>query len=531
MTDPSSGVSPPPERWLHPWILAGVVALAFFWQLGSFPLADYDEGAFSEATREMVANGNFVAITLNGEPRAAKPILTYWLQAAAVMGLGLNEWALRLPSALAASAWMWALYRFGRQFGTRSDGVLAALLLSLSLLPNLIGRAATADALLNLWLALTLFDLYRHAVTPHRETLLRVYLWMALGMLTKGPVALILPGLIGILYFASRRELSRFLRAAFHPLGWLLWVAVVTPWFVAVYRAQGPGFLQALLFKENIGRFTETLQGHGGHLGYYLMVLPVFLMPFSGWLWNVGRQAISTWQSTWQDPLERFLWLWFLVVLGLFSLSSTQLPHYLLYGATPLCLLMARHRQALTGRLMALWPLGVLLGVLTILPEAVQWIPISDITWQALLQQAPEGFSGGYRWVVMGGFITFAGLTFWPRLAPWERALGAGVVQFLVVLQGVLPVVAELTQTPVKEAGLRAQLLDVPTVAFRTRQPSFSVYRQGVVPLREPRPGELALVRIDRLDKLRELLGDVPSEVVFRRGAIALVWVGGLETP
>ena len=67
-----------------PWLLALVVWLAFFWQLGAVPLYDLDEGAFTEATREMLASGNYITPHKDGEPRYDKPVLIYWLQAASV---------------------------------------------------------------------------------------------------------------------------------------------------------------------------------------------------------------------------------------------------------------------------------------------------------------------------------------------------------------------------------------------------------------------------------------------------------------
>ena len=84
-------------------LLALAMGLAFFVNLGTPPLFDRDEGAFSEATREMVESGNYISTTLNGEPRYDKPILTYWVQAAGVAVLGWNEWGLRIHSALAPS--------------------------------------------------------------------------------------------------------------------------------------------------------------------------------------------------------------------------------------------------------------------------------------------------------------------------------------------------------------------------------------------------------------------------------------------
>ncbi len=104
------------RRRLGPLLLVALaIGLAFFQNLGSAPLFDRDEGAFSEATREMVTSGNYVSTTLNGEPRYDKPILTYYFQAVGVALLGWNERGLRFHSALAAALWVLAVWGFARR--------------------------------------------------------------------------------------------------------------------------------------------------------------------------------------------------------------------------------------------------------------------------------------------------------------------------------------------------------------------------------------------------------------------------------
>src|ERR671939_1253971 len=95
---------------------AAAVLASFFWMLGAPPLFDVDEGAFSQATLEMFERGDFLSTYLNGEPRYDKPILIYWLQAAAVALIGPSEWAFRLPSAICATLWAWLTYRFTRRY-------------------------------------------------------------------------------------------------------------------------------------------------------------------------------------------------------------------------------------------------------------------------------------------------------------------------------------------------------------------------------------------------------------------------------
>ena len=127
-------------------------------------------------------------------------------------------------------------------------------------------------------------------------------------------------------------------------------------------------------------------------------------------------------------------------------------------------------------------------------------------------------------WVFAGG-AALVGLAFWDRPALWQRLILAGLIQGLVVSGVLAPRVFAVMQAPVKEAALLARRLDLPTVVFRTSMPSFSVYRQAITPNRTPRTGELAFLRVDKLDALTRELPDLRLDLVYRRGPVALVWV------
>ena len=166
--------------------IAAFLLLGYFLLgLGQSLLFDVDEGAFSEATREMVVSGDWGHTTLNGADRFDKPIGVYWLQALSVKVFGVNEFALRLPSALAAWVACLALALTAYQAWGPRAAMLAAMVFASSLGPWAMARTATADALLGLWLMLSALDLWRYLCNNDRRALRRLALWMALGVLTK----------------------------------------------------------------------------------------------------------------------------------------------------------------------------------------------------------------------------------------------------------------------------------------------------------------------------------------------------------
>src|SRR5436190_150912 len=175
------------------WLTVAAVLASFFWMLGTPPLFDVDEGAFSQATLEMFQRGDFLSTYLNGQPRYDKPILVYWLQALAVTVIGPSEWAFRLPSALCATGWAWLTYLFASRHYGVDRGLFAAALLATSLGVYIIGRAATADALLNLLIAATMFAAWLHLSSGERKWLYATHAAIGLGVVAKGPIAMLVP--------------------------------------------------------------------------------------------------------------------------------------------------------------------------------------------------------------------------------------------------------------------------------------------------------------------------------------------------
>lgn len=507
------------------WVLGLAVVVSFFATLGGAPLFDLDEGAFTEATREMLASGNFLATYLDGQPRFDKPVLTYWLQAISVSLLGFNEFALRLPSALAAAAWSLLLFRFTRQYVDRTSAAVAMLIMVTTLAVTIIGKAAIADALLNLWLALAMFDIYRFSQQPSQRLAWRVYLWMGLGLLTKGPVAVFFPLVVSTIYFLSRREFDSYRRAVINPMGWLILLAVALPGYLAAYIDQGNAFLEGFFLRHNLGRFSSTMQNHGGNFGYYLLALPLSLLPFTGWFLRI----IGCWRKALSEPLDRFLWLWFLSVFVFFSLSQTQLPHYLLYGCTPLFILMAKYREVLVRRWQAFLPPVLFLIVLACLPLIMK-LAMSHVRRayeQELLEHGLTAFSLSYYVIVAVALLLCLAIWFASRLKPWQGLLAAGLVVMVVVNFALLPTAATVQQAPVREAARIAQSYDRPVVAYRIAMPSFSVYRGDITLRRAPQAGDLVFTRVDRLPVLEGSLPDLHLNVIYRKGGVVLLTVDG----
>jgi xanthine/uracil permease len=241
----------------------------------------------------------------------------------------------------------------------------------------------------------------------------------------------------------------------------------------------------------------------------------LLLLPYTGLFLRIlpGVRSLRA------SPLDTFLWCWFLFVLLFFSMASTKLPHYLLYGVSPLFVLMALRRGLLVSRWLAFVPPFLLLAAVVVLPLALQYFgpAIRDPYVREALTRA-EAFGVGYRVGSSILLLAMLALAFLPRYEVWQRLIAIGVLCSLAVGGLVLPALGQLQQEPVKEAALFARQAGLAVRTWQFNVPSFSVYRQQVTERAVTlRPGEVVLTRSSALPGLG------PVDVLYRKGGVMLI--------
>ena len=496
------------------WFIAAGLFFGFFFQLGSVPLFDLDEGAFTEATREMLASGNYLTTYLNGEPRFDKPILIYWFQALSVSLFGLNEFALRLPSALAATAWVAALYLFVRRYYDRSVAVMSAFFMATALQITIIAKAAIADALLNLFIAATMFMIYRYYTERKKVHLYIVFALIGLGALTKGPIAILVPGAVTLIFFAIKKEFGFWAKTVFNPIGLLIFAAVAGPWYVLEYLDQGQAFIDGFFLKHNVSRFSGSMEGHAGSLLYYIPVLLVGTLPYTSLL----LKAIGNIRNWVKDDLHLFFAIWFLFVFLFFSLSGTKLPHYVIYGYTPLFVIMALHIGKLRSDVLMVLPLLLLLGFFLFLPEVAELLRphVKDDFARLVMQSAPAEFGLAYRLYIGAAIVLLAGLLFLKRLERTYKLIILGLVSVIALNGAVIPAYANIAQAPVRDAAMIAKRSGYDVHLWRLNMPSFLVYTEKTAKREKPEAGEYVITRTPYLRTFTDY------ELVYEKHGIAL---------
>jgi 4-amino-4-deoxy-L-arabinose transferase-like glycosyltransferase len=345
--------------WRHLSIVLLAGFLTFFVGLGRAAISDSDEAFYAEAAREMVESGDWLTPRYNYEPRFQKPILYYWLTAAAFQAAGVGEAAARFPSALAGLGLALLTYACGRRWLDARAAAIAGLMAATNFGYFSIGRLALPDLPLTFFMTLATFaglEAVRVArVTGHaagRPWLLVAAAASALAVLTKGPVGLALPALV----VAAGLVLPRPPVSQRWPfptrdvlLAASLFVVIAAPWYGAMAVHHGPGYLHHFFIGENLERFATGRYNVPRPIYYYAPILAGGLLPWSPFLLLGIPGALACVRR--RRPLDATEWrllLWAGLPLIFYSLSIGKQPRYILPVLPPLALLLA---QAVAWRL------------------------------------------------------------------------------------------------------------------------------------------------------------------------------------
>ncbi|MDB9473537.1 ArnT family glycosyltransferase [Dolichospermum circinale] len=341
------------------WLLV-IGWIAFGWNLGNVGLIDETEPLFAEASRQMLLTGDWITPFFNGETRFDKPALIYWCQAIAYSIMGVNEWAARTPSVLAAMGVIALAFYTVQWHFTKKDelekvanlprryltAALAAALMALN--PEMIvwGRTGVSDMLLTGCIGSTLLCFFLGYAQNNRAIVianwqfpnqwyLASYVLIAGAILTKGPVGIVLPGLIMIafaLYVGKFWQIWREMRPI---LGMVIVLVLSLPWYILVTWRNGWNFINAFFVYHNIERFTEVVNGHSAPWYFYFLVVLLGFAPYAVYI-PESLVRLKLWQRSYWLQKERsqhlglFVSLWFLGVFGFFTVSVTKLPSYVL---------------------------------------------------------------------------------------------------------------------------------------------------------------------------------------------------------
>lgn len=405
-------------------VIAVLLLPALLLGLGAPSLWDLDEGMYAEVAREMLLRGDYVAPYFNYQPRFDKPPLHYWVTAGFYRIFGVNEFSARLGSVSFGFLGAVLVYFLGKSLFSKRVGLLAAIVLGSNLLYFAESKIGLMDTTLTFFIELSLLAFWLAWCRRDRRYYALLGVAMALGTLTKGPVAVLLPGGIIVVFLGLSegfRGVWREVANRWALLGAAAFALIALPWHLAVWARYGGKFLADYFGYHMFTRFTSAIETHGGPWYYYLLVLALGFLPWSGFLlagavgwiervmagrarrgerrnhdrlrgsklqgnrlqesglqgngWDEdGRDGLVA--GAWRSDGGRFVIIWFAIVFLFFSISRTKLPGYILPGLPGIALAVAlwwdrifvdetsaRARKEVIAGLSLIGALGLLLGL------------------------------------------------------------------------------------------------------------------------------------------------------------------------
>jgi len=417
-------------------VLLLVGALVWFGGLGHRKLIKPDEGRYAEIPREMVVSGDWLTPRLNDLKYFEKPPLQYWTTAAAYEVFGVHEWTSRLWTALTGFAGVLLVGFTAARLYDRRTGLYSALVLASSLAYVLLGHFNTLDMGLSFFITLTWCAVLlardaaartdlpdAHCGTTGRSSRVPSLVWMlvawaamALGTLSKGPVAVVLSGGALFVYLATTRD-WKLLNILAIVRGLALFLLVAGPWFVAVSRAN-PEFAQFFFIHEHVERFLTTEHRREGPVWYFVPVLLAGLLP---WLTLALVSVVPAWRTPSRTGFhpERLMIALIVVVFAFFSLSGSKLPSYILPVFPAFAILIGRRLASIDGGALKRHLLGVV-ALAAVATVTVMVVPFDS--------EDPATVVDAFRHAAVASLLAWLAATALAIVLASRRRVGAAVV-------------------------------------------------------------------------------------------------------
>jgi 4-amino-4-deoxy-L-arabinose transferase-like glycosyltransferase len=317
-------------------LVASAAALVFLPFLGSARMFDPTDSFFIESAREMLEMHQFSAPLMNYEPWLDKPAFDFWLIILSFKCFGINEFAGRLPSALAGGLEVIVTYVLSRQLLSRRQALLAAAVLMSLPLFAIVGRVSLTDEPLSLFLTTGLLSLAIASIKQSPKALIPAYLALSLAVLTKGPFALALVGLITLSYFAVTNY-RRIFKSVWElkPLAGIACLAVLTlPYYIWAHIDTHGAFTSSFFLRQNLGRMVGVLN----HVREFWWYVPIALAGFFPWSLLdcfAGPFMYKLWRGRSKDVSKRhrllvFACCWAIATFVFFSAIPTKLETYII---------------------------------------------------------------------------------------------------------------------------------------------------------------------------------------------------------
>ena len=359
------------------WLGLGIVAaLLLFFCNGSLLVTDSVESNYALTAKEMVLSGDWVSPQIYGHYWYDKPIMFYWLTALGFKLFGFTEFAARFFPAVFGLLGLGLVCYGGYRLYNEKVGFYSGVLLLSSVEFFLISKSIITDAVLFFFFSATLLFFYLGYSENRPLFWYLMYASAGLAVLTKGPIGVLLPGLIITLFLLWQRD-WRVLTRCKLVSGTALCALVAAPWYAAMYALHGSDFINNFFGVHNFLRATVSEHPRDNVWYYYLLVNTLALFPWSALvplcIWRRWRSGAGFTTS------EKFLLLWAAVVFFFFQAMATKYITYTYPLLFPMSIFLAKEVAAREEQLLNTGYYLFVGSFFALLLGAALWVSVTGI--------------------------------------------------------------------------------------------------------------------------------------------------------
>jgi len=314
----------------HVFFLVILSVLFFILSNGALSLTNPDEVFYMDSAKEMVKHNSWLTPYIFDQPQFEKPILLYWLLRLSFLMFGITSFAGRIFPALFGTLGMIALYILAWAGSLeRKKAFYSALILGSSALYLGLARTVFTDLIFSVFILFALTAFYwSYSQGKKNFGIILFFVFSALAVLTKGPLGILIPGLIAVIFLALRKELKFvFCPAVFW--GVIIFALIALPWYVFMLKTHGNDFIKEFWVNDHLRRIFQAEHKSNDRWYFYPFSMLGCMYPWTFYagagLWflflNLKKRAAA---------FSVFIVCWLGVVLIIFQPAHSKLVSYIM---------------------------------------------------------------------------------------------------------------------------------------------------------------------------------------------------------
>ncbi len=330
----------------HKFFVVSLFATCLVCVIGmlGIPLIDIDAAQYASMSREMASTGNYLQLYDLGADYLDKPPLLFWLSSISIQLFGVHDWVYRLPSILCLGLALWSTYKFTLLYYNKLTAQLAVLVLASSQAFILMAHDVRCDTMLMGFVMFSIWQLAAWYQSNLWKHFVMAFVGIGLGMLTKGPIAMVVPGVSFSIHFLLQRNWKQFFRWEYI-IGIVIVVMMLIPMSIGLYNQfdlhpgkiiHGVPIQSGLRFyywTQSFGRYTG--ENVFNEMNHFTFLLENMLWSFLPWififlitlLFSI-KDLIKT-KCKLQSNEEFVATGGFVLTYCMLARSQAQLPHYI----------------------------------------------------------------------------------------------------------------------------------------------------------------------------------------------------------